>query len=113
MHSLDGMSVIITGGGSGIGEGTARHFAAKGARVTISGRRPEQVTAVAKEIGCLAVPGDVTVDADRRRLVDAAVEFGGGLHALVNNAGNMYRGPVTELNEAELLKVFHTNVIGG
>ena len=39
------------------------------------------------------MPGDVTVDADRRRLVDAAVEFGGGLHALVNNAGNMYRAP--------------------
>jgi NAD(P)-dependent dehydrogenase (short-subunit alcohol dehydrogenase family) len=112
---MEGMSIIVTGGGSGIGEGTARHFAAQGARVTISGRRPEQVTTVAQEIGerCLAVPGDVTVDADRRRLVDAAVEFGGGLHALINNAGNMYRGPVTELDEAELLKVFHTNVIGG
>jgi 3-oxoacyl-[acyl-carrier protein] reductase len=115
MRSLDGMSVIVTGGGSGIGEGTARHFAAQGARVTISGRRPEQVTAVAKEIGdrCRAVPGDVTVDADRRRLVDAAVEFGGGLHALINNAGNMYRAAVTELDEAELLRVFNTNVIGG
>jgi NAD(P)-dependent dehydrogenase (short-subunit alcohol dehydrogenase family) len=115
MRSLEGMSIIVTGGGSGIGEGTARHFAARGARVTISGRRPEQVTAVAKEIGdgCLAVPGDVTVDADRRRLVDAAVGFGGGLHALINNAGNMYRAPVTELDEAELLRVFNTNVIGG
>jgi 3-oxoacyl-[acyl-carrier protein] reductase len=115
MRSLDGMSVIVTGGGSGIGEGTARYFAARGARVTISGRRPDQVAGVAKEIGdgCLAVPGDVTVDADRRRLVDAAVEFGGGLHALINNAGNMYRAPVTELDEAELLRVFNTNVIGG
>jgi NAD(P)-dependent dehydrogenase (short-subunit alcohol dehydrogenase family) len=43
-----------------------------------------------------------------------AVEHGGGvLHALVNNAGNMYRGAITDLNEKELLDVFNTNVVAG
>jgi NAD(P)-dependent dehydrogenase (short-subunit alcohol dehydrogenase family) len=109
------MSVIVTGGGSGIGAATARRFAAGGARVTICGRRPEAVARVANDAGanCRPVTADVTLDADRRRLVDAAVEFGGGLDTLVSNAGNMYRGPVTDLDEAQLLSVFHTNVVAG
>jgi 3-oxoacyl-[acyl-carrier protein] reductase len=114
MRSLAGMSVLVTGGGSGLGEGIARHFAAAGARVTISGRREAKVAAVAADIGasCRAVVGDVTVDADRRAMVGAAVEHGGGLDVLVNNAGNMYRGPLAELDEAELIAVFHSNVVG-
>lgn len=110
------MSVLVTGGGSGIGEGIARHLCAAGARVTVSGRRPDKVEAVADSIGpnCHAVVGDVTVDADRRAMVATAVEHGGGrLDALVNNAGNMYRGPLAELREDELLAVFHGNVVGG
>ena len=115
MKSPEGMSAIVTGGGSGIGAATAAHFAARGARVTICGRRPEAVASAADAAGpnCRAVVADVTVDADRRRLVDAAVEFGGGLDTLISNAGNMYRGPVTELDEAQLLAVFHTNVVAG
>jgi 3-oxoacyl-[acyl-carrier protein] reductase len=108
------MSVLVTGGGSGLGEGIARHFAAAGARVTISGRREEKIAAVAADIGssCRAIVGDVTIDADRRAMVAAAVEHGGGLDVLVNNAGNMYRGPLAELDESELLGIFHANVIG-
>lgn len=115
MRDLTGMSVLVTGGGSGIGEGTARHLAAGGARVTISGRRAERVRQVAQSIGpsCRSVVGDVTVDADRRAMVAAAVDHGGGrLDVLVNNAGNMYRGPLAELDEGQLLAVFHSNVVG-
>ncbi len=114
MRAVEGMSVVVTGGGSGIGEGTARHFAALGARVTIHGRRAEKVQAVAESIGprCRWLQGDVTVDVDRRALVATALEHGGGIDVLVNNAGNMYRGPITELDERELLDVFHTNVVG-
>jgi 3-oxoacyl-[acyl-carrier protein] reductase len=114
MRAIVGMSVLVTGGGSGLGEGIARHFAAAGARVTISGRREEKIAAVAADIGssCRAIVGDVTIDADRRAMVAAAVEHGGGLDVLVNNAGNMYRGPLAELDESELLGIFHSNVVG-
>lgn len=109
------MSVLVTGGGSGLGAGIAAHFAARGALVTISGRREHKLAVVTGEIGaaCRAVVGDVTVDADRRAMVAAAVDHGGGrLDVLVNNAGNMYRGPLAELDEAELRQVFDSNVIG-
>ena len=46
MRSIDDMSVLVTGGGSGLGEGIARHFCDLGAKVTISGRRADKVTDV-------------------------------------------------------------------
>jgi 3-oxoacyl-[acyl-carrier protein] reductase len=115
MRDIDGMSILITGGGSGLGSGAARYFCERGARVTICGRRRAKIDAVAGSLGgaCRAVQADITSDADRRRLVDAAIEHGAGLDALINNAGNMYRGPIAELEEQALLDVFHTNVIAG
>lgn len=114
MRSLEDASVLITGGGSGLGAGTARHFAARGARVTISGRRPEKIQEVAESIGerCRHVVSDVTRAADREELVAAAVAHGGGLDVLVNNAGNMVRGPITELEEEPLMGIFRSNVVG-
>ena len=116
MRSLTDMSVLITGGGSGLGAGAARHFVARGARVTISGRRQEPLVSLAQELGsaCAYVIGDVTVEADRSAMVAGAVEHGGGtLDAVLSNAGNMYRSDVVDLDEQQLLDIFHTNVIGG
>ena len=90
MKAIEGMSVIVTGGSSGIGAGTALYFANRGARVTICGRDLAKLESVAAEVGsyCQAVQADVTIDADRRRLVDAALDFGGArLDVLVSNAG--------------------------
>lgn len=111
---IERMSVLVTGGGSGIGEAVVHRLAGRGARVTVSGRRAERVAAVADEAGpaVLAVPGDVTVAADRAAMVEAAVGHGGGLDLLVNGAGNMYRGPIEELTEQGLRDVFASNVIG-
>ncbi len=115
MRDVAGMSVLVTGGGSGIGEGIARHFAERGARVTISGRRAQRIDAVAASIGpaCRSITGDVTRDEDRAAMVAAAVEHGDGrLDVLVNNAGNMYRSAVADYDEQQLLDVFSSNVIG-
>jgi NAD(P)-dependent dehydrogenase (short-subunit alcohol dehydrogenase family) len=113
MQDVAGLSVVITGGGSGLGRGAAIHLARKGAKVTIGGRRRDRIEAVRDEIGanCLAIVCDVTQDADRRRLIDAAVEHGGGIDALINNAGNMVRGPITDLDAKEVLGVFDSNVV--
>ncbi|RFU14241.1 SDR family oxidoreductase [Rhodobacteraceae bacterium W635] len=115
MKPMNEMSVLITGGGSGIGEGTARYFARHGARVTICGRREEKLNAVAESIGdlCRYEVADISDDADCARIVETAVAHGGGLDALINNAGNMLRGPISEMSRDRLREVFDTNVVSG
>ncbi len=113
MREIKNMSVLVTGGGSGIGEGVARLFASKGAKVTITGRRKEKVDAVAASLGpaCRAVAGDVTQQKDRDAMLAAALAHGGKLDVLVNNAANMYRQAVGEYTESFLREAFETNVI--
>lgn len=114
MREIKDMSLLVTGGGSGIGEGIARLFAQRGARVTISGRRRDKIDAVARSIGpaCHAVQGDVTAQGDRDAMLAAALRHGGGrLDVLVNNAGNMYRQAVGQYTEEVLKEAFDTNVI--
>lgn len=114
MRPVEGMSVVVTGAGSGIGAGTAAHFAAQGARVTISGRRADKLAEVAARLGsrCRAVPGDVTRAEDRCALIAAAADHGGGIDLLVNAAGNMLRGSIDALDPTALLDLFNTNVVG-
>ena len=112
---LAGQVIIITGASSGIGEETARRLARGGARVVISARRPARLEALAREIdpsgnSVLAVAGDVTSDADRRKLVDVTLAKFGRIDGLVNNAGYGTRGPV-EMVPVELIrKNFETNI---
>ena len=61
---LEGKLAIITGGGSGIGEATAKVFSEAGATVVVTGRRPEQLERVAKEID--GQPWPVTYQIKRR-----------------------------------------------
>ena len=50
MQNIENSSILITGGGSGIGKGTAKYLAKKGSKVTICGRREEKLVEVAQEI---------------------------------------------------------------
>ena len=113
MRSVEGTSVVVTGGGSGLGAATAAHMAGRGARVTICGRRPEKVRSVAESIGpsCAWLRADIDDQDDRARIVDAALEHGGGVDVLVNNAGNRYAAPLAEIEEERLADVYQTGVV--
>ena len=91
MQDATGYSILITGGGSGLGAGIAQYMADKGARVTISGRRVEKLEEVAAQIGpaCAICVGDVANAGDRARMVRTAVAHGDGLQGLANVAGKM------------------------
>jgi NAD(P)-dependent dehydrogenase (short-subunit alcohol dehydrogenase family) len=115
MPLLTGMVVVITGASSGIGEATARRLATGGARVVLFARRQERIDALARELDpaggmALAVAGDITSDADRRRLVAAALEKFGRIDALVNNAGYGTRGPVEWVPIEKIRANYETNV---
>lgn len=84
---LKGKSFIVTGGGSGLGEATARVFAEAGARVTLFDVQEENGRRVAQEIGGRFLRVDVTDEDSVRRGVEEAAETHGGLRGVVNCAG--------------------------
>jgi NAD(P)-dependent dehydrogenase (short-subunit alcohol dehydrogenase family) len=77
---------IVTGGASGLGEGTARMLSAQGGKVVIADMQAEKGEAVAKEIGGEFMKCDVTSEADGQAVVAKAVSMG-KLMGLVNCAG--------------------------
>ena len=83
---IAGNVFIVTGGASGLGEGTARMLAAHGAKVIIADLQVERGADVAKELGGGFVKCDVSQEADGQAVVDAAVALG-KLMGLVNCAG--------------------------
>ena len=93
---LAGKVALITGGGRGIGRAAALLFAAQGARVVVgdideaAGR--DTAGAIEREGGrALAVTGDVAVEADVARMVEAGARRFGALHVLYNNAGVLWK----------------------
>ena len=86
---LEGKVAIVTGGGSGFGEGIAKKFVAEGARVLIADRDAAGSERVAKALGANArsLRVDVANAADVKTMIEAAHELFGGLNILVNNAG--------------------------
>jgi len=83
---IKGKVFIVTGGASGLGEGTARMLAREGASVVIADLQAEHGAAVAAEIGGRFVKCDVSQEADGQRVVAEATAFG-KLFGLVNCAG--------------------------
>ncbi|WP_282181204.1 SDR family NAD(P)-dependent oxidoreductase [Aliiroseovarius marinus] len=85
---LDGTVVLVTGGGSGLGAGTARHFASQGAKVAILDFNVDGAKAVAEVIGGIALQADVSDEAAVGAAFDAATaHFGAAPRIAVNCAG--------------------------
>jgi 3-oxoacyl-[acyl-carrier protein] reductase len=105
---LKGKTAIVTGAGSGFGEGIARRFAQEGAKVIVNDINAQGGERVARELGGQFVLADVTKDADWAKLVQAA---GASLDIVVNNAGWTHRNkPYLEVSESEFDRVYAVNV---
>ena len=108
---LAGQSAIVTGGGSGFGEGIVRKFAAEGAKVLIADRDEGNARRVAEATGAQWLRCDVTIAADVKAMIDTAHERFGGLDILVNNAGiGHLPQPLEGLPEDEFDKILAVNV---
>jgi NAD(P)-dependent dehydrogenase (short-subunit alcohol dehydrogenase family) len=87
---LAGSVAVVTGGAAGIGRALCRRFAAEGASVVVADVDAPGAAAVAREIGGLAVPGDMSVEGDVRALVDTALLSFDRIDLFCANAGILW-----------------------
>ena len=113
---LKDKTAIVTGAGSGFGEGIAKRFAQEGCKVVVNDLNPqggERVVAEIRAAGGQAhfVQADVSKDADVKRLIEGCLAHFGGLHIIVNNAGTTHRNrPMLEVSEEEFDRIYAVNV---
>ena len=113
-----GRTVVITGGGSGIGRCTAHELAALGANVAIIGRNADKLDAVQAEIrsdgGRVSVhTADIRDEAAVGGVIDAILTKHGRIDGLFNNAGGQYRAPLETITTKGFEAVVRNNLTGG
>ena len=111
-----GKVAIVTGGSSGLGRSIAAALVDRGAHVAIAARGAEKLELAAKELSArggqvLAVPTDVTRQADVDALIARTLERFGRLDILVNNAGRSARGAAIETSPEEFAELMDLNLI--
>ncbi|MFI6601264.1 SDR family oxidoreductase [Nonomuraea sp. NPDC050536] len=109
LFSVEGKTVVVTGGSRGIGRMIAAGFVSAGATVYISSRKAAEVEKTAASLGCTAVPADLSTAAGVATLVEAV---DGPLDVLVNNAGATWGAPLEEFPESAFDKLWNINVKG-
>jgi short-subunit dehydrogenase len=113
---IHGKRVLITGGSSGIGLALAQALLAKGAKVVISGRRPDVVAAAVTDLQSVGafvqgIVADVATPDGRAATLVRAIEALGGLDVLVNNAGGVRAGRLEHTPEADLLAMIDVDLV--
>src|SRR5271168_4905818 len=114
--NLEGKRVIITGGSSGIGLATAQAMTAVGAKVFITGRRPDIVAKAVDQLRAThaeasGVAADVATNDGRTTTLEAGLEKLGGLDILVNNAGGVRAGRLEDTSEAEIRAMIEVDLV--
>ncbi len=112
MPDLNGFVTLITGASSGIGAALAVEASRAGAKIVLAARRIDRLREVAKNCPgeTLVVAADLTSDADRRVLVDQALERFGAIDVLFNNAGLGAYGHFLQSAEDDWRRLFEINV---
>lgn len=115
LQSLQGRSVIVTGGSKGIGRGIARVFARAGVRLTVVARNRAEIDAVVEEMNAAGATArgavcDVTDIDAVQRMVDEAAEAQGGLDVLCANAGIFPQVKMRDMSAADWDHVMATNL---
>lgn len=113
-----GQTMLVTGGGSGIGRCTAHELASLGAHTVLIGRKLDKLERVMAEI--LADGGQASVhaldirdEANVSETIKTIVSERGAVHGLVNNAGGQYPAPLEAINQKGFETVVRTNLVGG
>jgi meso-butanediol dehydrogenase / (S,S)-butanediol dehydrogenase / diacetyl reductase len=109
---LENKVALITGGGTGVGAAVARMFTREGAKVVVTGRRPEPIEAIAREVGGVAVAGDTSDRAHAHEAVAAAVDTFGGLDVVVASAGMGIEGTVGDIEDEQWQRTLDVNLTG-
>lgn len=114
MQSVSGKVAIVTGASSGIGAATARLLADEGCYVVLVARSADKLEALAKELGdrALAVPTDVTQEADVFRMVTQCIDKFSKIDILFANAGIYFSGKAWECESDAWEKMLDINIKG-
>jgi NAD(P)-dependent dehydrogenase (short-subunit alcohol dehydrogenase family) len=109
---LKGRRMLITGAASGIGRATAELFAAEGAALTLLDCNRAGLAEVARETRGLSVEADVTQEASVVRAVEQGATAMGGIDGVVNAAGIVIHGSVSDVGVADWRLVLDVNLTG-
>lgn len=112
VRRVAGLRVAVTGGAQGIGRSIAQHLVDAGAHVVIGDVQEDLAARTAGEVGCTALPLDVTDDAAFADFLEQAARHLGGLDALVNNAGIMPIGPFLEEEDRTTRRTVEIDLVG-
>jgi NAD(P)-dependent dehydrogenase (short-subunit alcohol dehydrogenase family) len=112
LFDVTGKTALVTGGSRGIGLMIARGLVEAGAEVIVSSRKRQDVEAAATELGCVAIPADISSPDGAGALAAATAERFPRLDILVNNAGATWGAPLEEFPASGWDRVVHTNVEG-
>ncbi|KAD3720514.1 SDR family NAD(P)-dependent oxidoreductase [Arthrobacter yangruifuii] len=112
MTEITPKRAVVTGASSGIGAAAVRALRASGWDVVAVARREEKLQALAEETGAVAIAADVTDDASVTRLAEQVLA-GGGVDALINNAGGAFGlDPVANGSIGDWQRMYDVNVLG-